>query len=199
MAAAGKVCTGFSKPWVALYSASAGVVTYSGARQLARGVSVSLNPEEADSNDFYADNVEAESVAGTFSGGTVDLVVDGLLQDAEKMIMGLPAATEVAGVSVLAYGDDAQPPYVGIGYIARYMSEGVTTYTPTILTKAKFNIPGAEHATQEENISWQTQALSAALMRDDTAKHNWKYVAAEDYSTEKDAEDALKAILGVTP
>ena len=40
--AAGRVATGFSLPYVARYSANGGVVTYSGARQLARGVNVNL-------------------------------------------------------------------------------------------------------------------------------------------------------------
>ena len=37
MSAAGKVCTGFSKPYVAKYSNDGGAVTYSGVMQLAPG------------------------------------------------------------------------------------------------------------------------------------------------------------------
>ena len=76
MAAAGKVITGYSKPYVAKYSATGGTVTYSEGMPLARGVSVSISPEVGDANPFYADNVEAETVPGVFTGGTADLVVD---------------------------------------------------------------------------------------------------------------------------
>ncbi len=92
MSAAGKVCPGFSKPYVALYSASGTTLTYTSGQKLARGVDVSIEPESSDDNKFYADNVEAETDAGTFSGGTLSLTVDGLLQAAESLIMGLPAA-----------------------------------------------------------------------------------------------------------
>ena len=70
MSAAGKVCTGFSMPYVAKYSNVGSVVTYSGVMQLARGVSVSLSLDTTDDNVFHADNVSAETAAAIFTGGT---------------------------------------------------------------------------------------------------------------------------------
>ncbi len=194
--ASGKVCTGFSLPYVAAYAASGGTVTYSDAQKLARGVSVSIEPESSDDNKFYADNVAAETAPGAFTGGTVNLTVDGLLTAAEKFIMGLPTAETVNTVSVLTYGDSAEPPYVGLGFIARYMSDGVTTYVPYVLTKVRFNQIQTSAATQEDEIDWQTQELTATIMRDDTANHNWKMVGATDYETEAAAETALTKLLG---
>lgn len=195
MAAAGKVCTGFSMPYVAKYTATGGTVTYSDVMRLARGVSVSLEAEVGDDNKFYADNIAAETAPGTFTGGTATLTVDGLLEAAEKFIMGLPAAKTVNGVQVLTYGDSANPPYVGIGFLVRYMSDGVTSYTPVVLTKARFNQPSLSANTQEESIDWQTQELTASLMRDDTANHDWKWVGA-DCATEAAGVAALEALLG---
>ena len=199
MSAVGKVCTGFSLPYVAKYAASGGTVTYSDGQRLARGVSVSVAPESADNNDFYADNVKAESVSGVFTGGTVTLTVDGLLPAAEKLIFGLPTAATVSSVSVYEYGDGATPPYMGIGFIARYMSEGSVSYKVIVLTKCKFNLPTDEAATQEDQISWQTQALTASIMRDDTTNHNWKYIGVTEYASESAAEADLKKLLNVTP
>lgn len=196
--AAGKVCTGFSLPYVAVYTNSGTTVTYSSGMKLARGVSVSLAPEVAEDNNFYADNVLAESVTGTFTGGTVTLTVDGLLPAAETLIYGLGAASTVSTVSVYAYGDDATPPYVGIGFIARFMSDGVTSYKVIMLTKCKFSLPTEEAATQEDQIAWQTQALDATVMRDDTEDHNWKLVGATEYTTEALAEADLKKLLSIT-
>lgn len=199
--AAGKVCTGFSLPYVATYSASGGSVTYADGQKLARGVNVTISPEAADDNVFYADNVAAETIGGTFSGGTVTLTVDGLLVAAERLIMGLPAATSQAvgsgTVSVYEYGDAQEIPYVGIAFIARYMSDGVTTYVPFLLTKARFNTFETAAATQEDAIDWQTQSLEAVLMRDDTANHNWKKLA-EDQTSEAAAEAVIKAWLSIT-
>lgn len=199
MSAAGKVCTGFSKPYVAKYSNAGGAVTYSGVMQLARGVSVSLSLNTTDDNTFYADNVSAETAPATFTGGTATLTVDGLLEAAEKFVLGLPEATNVeAGgsqVAVSHYGDGMEIPYVGVGFVVRYQSAGVITYAPVVLTKARFQQPGLDAATQEESIDWQTQELAVDLMRDDTANHDWKLVGA-DQSTEAAAEEVLKAILG---
>lgn len=199
MSAAGKVCTGFSKPYVAKYSNAGGAVTYSGVMQLARGVSVSLSLNTTDDNTFYADNVSAETAPATFTGGTATLTVDGLLEAAEKFVLGLPEATNVeAGgsqVAVSHYGDGMEIPYVGIGFVVRYQSAGVITYAPVVLTKARFQQPGLDAATQEESIDWQTQELTVDLMRDDTTNHDWKLVGA-DQSTEAAAEEVLKAILG---
>ena len=189
----GKVCTGFSKPYVAKYNANAGAVTYTGGMVLARGVDVNITPDTSDDNNFYADNQLAESANGIFTGGTLSLTVDGLKTAAEKFIMGLPAA---GADGFTAYGDDQQTPDVGVGYIARYMEDGVTTYTPTIIAKARFNQIESNAATQEEEIDWQTQALTAVIMRGDDANHNWKYIG-KDYSSEADAEKALKIKMNI--
>ena len=200
--AAGKVCTGFSKPYVAKYSATGSTVSYTGGMVLARGVDVSIEPEVGDSNPFYADNIEAENVPGVFTGGTVTLTVDGLLDAAEKFILGLPEPESLSygeeqTAQITSYGDTMDIPYVGIGFIVRYMSGGVTTYAPMILTKARFQTLSTSAATQEESIDWQPQELTADLMRDDSANHDWKKVAA-DVDTEAEAEEILKAMLKVT-
>lgn len=196
MAANGRVGTGFSKPYVARYVNTAGVITYEGCMPLARGVNVNISPEAGSDNAFYADNVEAENAPGIFNGGTVELTVDGLLTAAARFIWGLPEPEDVNGVSVLAFGDDAQPPYVGIGFLRRFMSEGVTTWVPYVLRKAMFQVGNTEAATQEAEIDWQTQSLTANLMRDDSANHRWKLEAATGYSTEAAAETALTTLLG---
>ena len=191
--AAGKVTTGFSKPYVALYGVASGTITYSSGQLLARGVDVTITPESTEDNNFYADNVVAESDGGRFTGGTVSLTVDGLLTATRRLILGLPAA-DTNGWT--AFGDDMDVPYVGIGFIARCQSDGVVTYVPTVLAKCKFNLPEDSAATQEEEIDWQTQTLEAVIMRADDTNHNWKFIG-NDFSTEAAAEAALRTKLGI--
>lgn len=194
--AAGKVCTGFSKPYVANYSANGGNITLSNGRVLARGVSVNVAPDSAGDNDFYADNQKAESSSGIFTGGTLTLTVDGLLTEAERFIMGLPSA-EADGFT--AYGDNQEVPYIAVGFLTKYMSSGVTTYVPTIIVKTKFNQLSLDAETQGEEIDWQTQELTSSIMRGDDSNHTWKYLG-QDYTTEEAAEEALRTKLGiVTP
>jgi len=194
MAAAGRVCTGFSKPYVALYSASSGTVTYSSGALLGRGVEVSVEAEEAsEANNFYADNVIAESISGVFSGGTATLTVDGLLDATRKLIYGLPAAD---GDGWTHFGDSQSVPYVGIGFVTRYMSEGVTTYVPTILTKAIFQAEPQEAATQEDEVEFQTTELTATLLRDDSSNHDWKMIG-EPQTSEALAEAEIKDVFNI--
>lgn len=195
MAAAGRVCTGFSKPYVALYTASGGAVTYSSGQLLARGVSVSASADQADDNNFYADNVIAETESGVFTSGELTLTVDGLLQAAEKLIMGLPAADTSSGF--MDYNDDQKVPDVGIGFIARYMSDGVTSYVPYIFPRAAFQFPGVDAATQEENIDWQTRDLTATIKRAEDGKNTWKKVGGDETS-ESAAEAKIKTFFNIS-
>lgn len=194
MAVNGRVITGFSKPYVAKYTTTGGTVSYTDEMVLARGVSVSLDIESSDDNNFYADNQVAESASGVFSSGTVTLTVDGTKKEARRLIYGLPAASTATGsAGLVMYGDSMVVPDVGIAWVARYMSEGVTHYVPQIIPKAKFQLPTKEAATQEEEIDWQTEELVATIMRDDTANHTWFIDSDTTYASEADAVAAITA------
>ena len=195
----GRVITGFSKPVVATYSASGTTVAYTGFMDLARGVDVSLDIETNDDNDFYADNVKAESAGNVFSSGTVTLTVDGLKEEARTLVMGLPAASSVsvgsASVDVYEFDDRQEKPYVGVGFIVRYMEEGVTSYVPYVLPKTIFSDLGIEAETQEESIDFQTTELEATIMRDDSTYHRWQRIG-DAQTTEDAAYAVLSALLG---
>lgn len=190
----GRVITGFSKPYFAIYSNSGSTVTYSTPTIMARGVSVALAPESSEDNNFYADNVVAESLNGVFTGGTATLTCDQPLQTAISAMRGLPTAGQDGWT---ADGDNAAAPYLGVGYIVRYMSGGVVSYVPTVLAKCKLNLPEENAATQEDEIEWQTVELVFQLMRDDTANKNWRHIGAS-FETEAAAEAALVTKLGGT-
>ncbi|MBD5102040.1 MAG: hypothetical protein HDT27_04955 [Subdoligranulum sp.] len=195
----GRVKTGFSKPYVAKYAANGGDVSYTGCMPMARGVSVEFDLNEPSDNDFYADNVTAESAPGKFTGGNANLTVDGLKYVAERFMLGLPEPTQITvdgkQVNVTDYGEAMEIPYVGIGFLVRYMEDGVESWEPVRLNKARLSTPGLNAQTQEEEIDWQTEDLAFALQRDDTPEHNWKRVA-DAQATEEMAEKVLKALLG---
>lgn len=188
----GQVTTGFSKPVVALYTNNDGTVTYSDCMVLARGVEMSIEPSNSDASNFYCDNIVGEAIGGTFTGGELTLTVDGLLRAAAKFIYGLPDADDDGWVN---YGNDADAPYCGFGCIIRTMSGGTTYYTPVVLTKVQFAPNGTEAATQEDEIDWQTQELTATIMRDDTTSQNWKAIG-EAQTTEDAAYTLLTNKLG---
>lgn len=191
----GRVLTGFSQPFIALYSHTGTTITYSSGQVLARGVSVEIDPDaDGDENIFYADNVASESVAGEFNGGTVTLTVDGLLPTAEALLFGLPSAD---GDGWTHYGDGMNIPYVGVGFVCRYMSSGSTTFVPVVLNKCRFSVPSLSANTQEEDIDWQTQELSGKVLKDDSGNGNWKMVGTAQ-STEASAVAMIKTALSIS-
>lgn len=194
------VTTGFSKPYIGKYSASGQTVSYSGGMKLGRGVSLSVEVESAEDNDFFADNVIAETETGTMTSATATMTVDGMEDDVAKFALGLPEPSSVqvddSSVNAYDYGDNMNPPYLGFGAIRRKMLNGVTTYQPILFTKVKMSIPGNDYATQEDQIDWQTEELTLSILRDDSENRNWKRVFASQ-TTEAAAENILKTILGV--
>lgn len=189
----GRVITGFSKPYVALYGESSGTVTYTSGMVLARGVEVQIEPESSEDNNFYADNIVAETGTGIFTGGTVTLTVDGLKDAARKLILGLPEADEAGWT---AFGSAMNIPFVGLGFIVRYQEDGVESFMPVMLSKVAFTVPNLDASTQEEDIDWQTQELTATIFRADDANRNWKFEGTA-VATEALAEAALKTKLDI--
>lgn len=196
------VTTGFSMPYVAKYANTGTTVTYTSGMDLARGVNLSLEIDTADDNNFYANNVLAEVETAQFTSGSATVTVDGLSNEAATLIFGLPAPTSLevgapeTTVQMQGYGDGMNPPYVGFGCVRRTQMEGKVEYWPLILPKIKFGLPSEEMATQEDQIDWQTQELTATIQRDDTTAKNWKVISAEGLDTEAEAYAAVKAFLG---
>ena len=192
----GKVITGYSNPIVAKYTYSSNTISYSDIMPLARGVEVQMEVEIGDPTNFFADNNIAEAVAGQFNGATATLTVDGLKDAARDLIAGLVTSkTIVVGSSTVGakvYDDLQVIPYVGIGFVVRYMENGVTTYAPVILPKAQFSPESLNAATQGESVEFQTTDLQATVMRADDASHSWK-VVVEDQATEAAAIAAINA------
>ena len=192
----GKVITGYSKPIVAKYTYNGGTISYTNVTPLARGVEVDMEVEIGDATNFFADNTISESVAGQFNGATATLTVDGLKDAARDLIAGLVTSTVITvgsdTVGAKVYDDLQVIPYVGIGFIVRYMENGVTTYAPVILPKAQFSPESLKAATQGESVEFQTTELQATVMRADDANHSWKVVAA-DQTTEAKAEAVINA------
>ena len=197
--AVGRVTTGFSYPLVAKYSADGGKVTLSDAMVLARGVGVDIRVNVAGDNEFYADNMLAESENDIFESGTLKLTVDGLFDKANRMISGQAEPVEETfgekKINLTKYAADAQPPYVAVGVIVEYKSAGKRIYVPTVLVKTKFKPADTSAQTRGKTTSWQTQDLEATIHRADD--DSWKWVG-EDFGTEADAKAALNAIFNLT-
>lgn len=198
--AAGAVGIGFRYPTVGLYNGDGSPGTHTNGRRLARGVSMSLDIQTAEGNVFNADDVTAESNADQFSNGTMSLTVDGLLPDSERMINGLPEEelVEAGGkqVPITRTGDDANSPNVGYGALRVYESNGIELFRCIVLPKVCFRQAGFDAETRTEQKNYQTQDLTADILRIDGSKHDWRWLGAL-YTTAEEALADLDALLAV--
>lgn len=198
------VTTGFSKPYVAKYGTSAGAAnnTYTSGMILGRGVNVTVEVDAGDDNNFYCDNIIGETAAAQFTSANGTITVDGLEPESATLILGLPSPTSFEvktseTVQLQGYGVVMDPPYVGFAYVRRTMMHGVTGYWPVIHPKIRFGIPSDSAATQEDAIDWQTQELTATILRDDTTAANWKITTSEPCDSEAEAEAVIKKYFNI--
>lgn len=183
---------GLSRPYVARYSENgAGTVTYSGGVRAGRAVeySFSLNDTGAD-NNFYCDNEVGESASGVFSGGSLVWTVAELEQAISEMILGLHTEQVAVGdetVTELVYDESMASPYMGAGIIEKMIVRGQTKWRAVVFTKTQFAVPEMAATTQGETIEWQTDAITANVMRDDSTTHKWLRTAVFDSESKADA------------
>lgn len=193
---------GLSKPYYAIYSNTGTTVTYSKGGVIGKYTEFSLELEDGDNNILYADNGPAES-DNSFAGGTATVTTDDLIAERMLAILGLKkeAITEPAlstkDAYWLVFDDDQNTPYIGLGGIIKKKINNATKYQAFILTKIQFTNPGLEAVTQGETIEWQTQELSATIMRSDEAKARW-FMISNELDSEEDAEKIIKAHLNIT-
>lgn len=192
---------GLSKPYFAVYNAAGNIVSYSNGGLMGKAVEVDIEIEVSEDNNLYADNGVAETDR-TFSNGTLTITTDDLSEEVSKVMLGLKeeTLTSIEGITDnsakrLIYDDDQVVPYLGFGVVFKKQVNGVVRWRAVILKKCMFAVPGDAATTQGETIEWQTPELSATIMRDDSAKHQWKEEAT--FSTEAQAEAYIKHVLNI--
>lgn len=187
---------GLLKPRVAKYSASGTTVTYSSGQILAKAISHSLTLNNADPVNLYADDGVAESVSG-FSSGTLTLGVDELTMADAGLILGItPETVSTPSGTAITFDEDVLPPYLGYGIIVPKIRNNTMVYMAVLLTKIKFTVPGDSYKTKGETVEFTTPALTATVLRDDTAKHAWRKWA--EFASEANADTWLNAQLSIT-
>ena len=192
---------GLSKPYFAKYSNTGSTVTYSGGALLGKYTELSIELDDQDANNLYADNEVAETDS-QFSGGTATITTDDLRPDAmvaslgvkEEAITSEDITTETPKWYV--FDDDQKIPYGGLGGIIKKKVDGTIKWAAFILNKIQFRTPGFAFTTQGETIEWQTQELVAAILRSDAQKHPW-FRMSSFMDSEADAEAAVKQYLNI--
>lgn len=191
---------GLSKPWCAkyVYDESTDTVSYSDGFSIGKYTDMSIELEGGDANNFYADNGVDESDK-TFAGGTMNTTTNDLLADKMVSLLGLrsESITGADGASWMVFDDDQQIPEIAQGGVIKKKIKGVTKWVAFVLPRIQYANPGIAAVTQGETIEWQTQSLSATIMRSDGPGHRWFQISTP-FDTEAAAEAAVKAFLGIT-
>ena len=192
---------GLSKPYFAKYTNSRGTVTYSGGGLMGKYTELSIELDSQDANILYADNAAAESDQ-QFTGGTITVTTDDLRPETSVAVLGAKEETITAEEITtttpqwIVFDDDQAAPYVGLGGVIKKKVDGAVKWVGFVLNKVQFSTPGISAVTQGETIEWQTQALTATIMRSDAAKHPW-FRMTSLMDSEADAEAAVKQYLSI--
>lgn len=143
-------------------------------------------------NPLYADDAIAETDNG-ITGGSIELGLDDLLDDARVLLLGDTAVTVSSSVTEYEQTDDSAP-NVGVGYMRVRRKNGSTTYQAVWIHKAQFAEESENAQTKGENIEWQTPTVNGKIMgvvNDSSGKT--KYRRRANFTTEADAAAWLDA------
>lgn len=188
---------GLSKPYFAKYSNDGAKVSYTGCALMGKAVQLDIELEGADDNTLYADNGPAES-ANTFAGGTCKLTTDELVPDVLLEVLGVAektmenASVQTTDAKWYIWNDAQDTPYLGFGAIVMIQHNRKIKYQAIVLPKIQFTNPKDSFKTKGETVEWGTPEITATILRDDTAEHNWKMISCP-LDSEADAENAIKA------
>lgn len=190
---------GLSKPRAATYNASGSTVTYSNPVVLGKFTAFNMDVGGGNDNNLYADNTIAETDP-TFQDGTATLTTDDLVADIMASVLGLTTEEiDAEGVTTenaawMVFNDSQNVPYLGIGGVIKRKQNGVILWQGFVLPKVQFQNPALALETQGETISWQTQEITANIMRSDAADHRW-FMLSTEFTTEAEADAAVLAFL----
>lgn len=194
---------GLSKPRAATYNASGDTVTYTNPVVLGKYTAFNMDVGSNNDNDLYADNAIAETDP-TFQDGTATLTTDDLVADIMASVLGLASeAIDAEGVTTedaswMVWNDSQNVPFLGIGGVIKRKQNGTILWQGFVLPKVQFQNPAFALETQGETISWQTQEITANIMRSDSADHRW-FMLSSEFTTEAEADAAVLAFLSPAP
>lgn len=187
---------------VAEYNNSNGNVSYSNPQTIGDAMNVNLQMKYAEGR-LYAESTLAEYLRKA-TGGSISIGVKYIKDAAQQMLFGARTSTTsvtyTAGtasttksVSSLKNGAKDSPKYVGVGFYAPDMIDGVEKYTAVKVARALFGLPSMNVQTLGENIVFQTPTTTGEFLADHSADQDMIEVAVCD--SEAEAKAWIAAVL----
>lgn len=173
----------------AKYVNTAGTITYTNRQTVGDAMMANLEMRYAEGR-LYAESTLAEYMRKA-TGGTISLGVKYIPDAAQQLMFGSRSksrtvtyqnngATATSTVSGLVLGAKTDSAYVGVGFYAPDMIDGVEKYTCVKVAKCLFGPPSMALQTAGENIQFNTPTTSGEFLADDSADQDMIEVAICD-------------------
>lgn len=141
-----------------------------GVKTLGKAISANFTPSNPEENPLYASNGVAENDSSSASGGTLNMTLDRLKQDAAADLYGLTVedvtamvdGTEVTGHGLRYRGNEQSAP-VGIAFVRLHQEDGMRKHEVVLYRSATFGMPPQNAKTKGKSIEWQTPEISGVV------------------------------------
>lgn len=141
-----------------------------GVKMMGKAISASFTPANPEENPLYANNGVAENDSSSASGGTLDMTLDRLKQEAAADLYGLSVkevtstvgSTEVTGKALKYYGNEQSAP-VGVAFVRMHQEDGMRNHEVVLYRSVTFGMPAQDAQTKGESIEWQTPEISGTV------------------------------------
>ena len=130
-------------------------------------ISIELNEAVLSADDRIVENIKE------FKNGKVTLNGDHLSYSTLALLLGHKKSTDTGGVETLTARGDDDGAFVGVGFYATSIKDGVKKYRAIWLRKVKFGIPNESLETKGDGgIKFQTPSIEGTVLTDVTGV--WK-------------------------
>lgn len=179
---------------IAKYVNTDGTITYTDRQKVGDAMTANLELRYAEGR-LFAESTLAEFMKKA-TGGSISLGVKYILTAAQKMMYGSREKQRTVGqkqITGLVLGAKTDSAYVGVGFYAPDMIDGVEKYTAVKVAKSLFGPPSMTLQTRGENIVFNTPTTTGEFLADDSTDQDMIEVAICD--TEEDAIAWVDAVL----
>ena len=177
--------------YCAKYVNTAGSISYTSPQQVGDAMTANIEVRYAEGR-LYAESTLAEYMRKAV-GGTISLGIKYIKDSAQQLMFGSrtksrnisytptgsTTSTTVSATSLVLGGQD-EGTYVGVGFYAPDMVDGVKKYTCVLVKKALFGPPSMSLQTAGENIQFNTPVTSGEFLADDSNSQDLFEVAVVD-------------------
>lgn len=141
-----------------------------GVKMMGKAISANFTPSNPEENPLYANNSVAENDSSSASGGTLDMTLDRLKQEAAADLYGLTVEEVTANVGetavtgrALKYRGNEQSSPVGVAFVRMHQEDGMRNHEVVLYRSVTFGMPAQNAQTKGESIEWQTPEISGTV------------------------------------